>query len=362
MILFWYVLKDFFRYVFGVLLLVVFLFVFFDFIHKTTRYIPKYNPESQLLIKFYVYQLPNLAIQAIPIASLLASVVCMVLLNRSNEVTAMRAAGMGPLRVGFPIAIGGLSLSLFSAALGEFVLPVSSARMHFVQEVEIEKASETQLAEGARWVRQGNRLFNFEDFDPLSNELSGIRVLLTGENFRPRMTIESRIAYFDSDLNKWVMPRALIQYFWPNGTLSYTENKKDFAVDIPIEPAKLQADRRLPNELAVVELMEVISRGIASGADVLSYRVDMHVKIAFYLAAFVVSLIGLKFGYRSERSLETAKSIILAIGVGVSYWFILNSGRALGNRGSIPPWVAAWCANVIIFILSWFSILKARKT
>ena len=48
MTLFLYVLRDFFKYVVGTLLLCVFLFLLFDFIHKTTRYIPRYNPETGL--------------------------------------------------------------------------------------------------------------------------------------------------------------------------------------------------------------------------------------------------------------------------------------------------------------------------
>ena len=49
----------------------------------------------------------------------------MVLLSRTNEVTAMRAVGMGPLRVGLPVAFGGWFCLLASAFFGEVVLPIS---------------------------------------------------------------------------------------------------------------------------------------------------------------------------------------------------------------------------------------------
>ena len=107
MTLFFYVLKDYFKYVLGTLSLTVFLFMMFDFIHKTTGYIPKYQPSFFLIAKLYFFQIPSLLVQSIPIASLLASVITMVLLSRTNEVTAMRAVGMGPLRVGMPVALGG---------------------------------------------------------------------------------------------------------------------------------------------------------------------------------------------------------------------------------------------------------------
>ena len=110
MLLFSYVLRELFKYILGTLILCVFLFLLFDFLHKTTRYIPRFNPSSELLLKAYLYQVPSLLFQAIPIASLLGSVICMLLLSRTNELTAMRAAGVGPFGLSAPIIFGGILL------------------------------------------------------------------------------------------------------------------------------------------------------------------------------------------------------------------------------------------------------------
>lgn len=362
MILFLYVLKDFLRFVLGALILCVFLFLLFDFIHKTTRYIPKYNPETSQIVKLYILMIPNLLIQALPIASLLSSVICMVLLSRTNEVTAMRAAGMGPLRIGAPIAAGGFLLSMASFFIGEFILPETARRVHYLQEVIIEKGSETQLAEGARWIRQNQKLFNFRDFDPLTNTMRKVKMIETGEDFRPKKSIEAELGIYREESRDWMLSDAKILYFWPNGTISFSEKVDSMPMVIPLEPKKLKRERRLPNELSILELIEIVSKGSSSGMDVLSYQVDMHVKLAFHFASLIVCLIGLKFGYKSERSVETAKGVLLAIAIGISYWFILNAGRALGKRGSLTPFLAAWAANFIILGISWVSIVRARKS
>lgn len=362
MTLFFYVLKDYFRYVFGIIFLCTFLFILFDFIHKSTKYLAKHNPETADLIHFYALQIPNFVIQALPIASLLSSVITMVLLSRTNEVTAMRAVGMGPLRVGLPIATGGVILSLVSLFVGEFVVPISSKKMHYVRTVLIEKQSEQQMADGVRWVRDKGKVVNFQGFDIETAELRKVRVIYTGKSFRPKKSVEAETATFDSTTGSWNLTKAKILYFWPNGTLSYTERTDRYSVRIPIEPSKMQKERRLPNEMSSIELFEVIKLKEASGAEVLGYKVDFHVKFAFHFASFVVSLIGLKFGYKSERSMETARGILLAIIIGVSYWFILNGMRALGMRGTLPPFLAAWSANFIIFGLACFSILRTRKS
>ena len=164
--LFRYILKDFFKYVLGTCALCMFLFVLFDFIHKTTRYFQKYNPSTENIVLLYIYQIPHLLVQAIPIASLLGSVTCMVLMSRTNEITAMRAAGMGPVRVGLPVAIGGLILSALSILLGEFIAPKSMKQMRYVEEVVIEGSRENQMEQGAHWAREENFLFSFEEFNP----------------------------------------------------------------------------------------------------------------------------------------------------------------------------------------------------
>jgi lipopolysaccharide export LptBFGC system permease protein LptF len=119
-------------------------------------------------------------------------------------------------------------------------------------------------------------------------------------------------------------------------------------VSLPIEPKKLKKDRRKPNELSIRELSDLIERGEQSGADTVPYKVELQSKFAYPFAAFVVSLIGLKFGYKSERSTETVKGVLVAFFIGISYWFVLSAGRALGLQGSVSPFWAAWMANFVI--------------
>lgn len=361
MILFFYVIKDFFKFVFGVLVLSTFLFILFDFIHKSTKYLSRYNPETSHLVSYYLYQVPNLFVQGLPISALLAGVICMVLLNRTNEITAMRAAGMGPVRIAMPIAVGGALLCLCSYLIGEFVLPKTAIRSHYIQNVLIEKNKDFQIAEGARWVRDGRVLLSFADYNREKKQILGVRIIQTGKSFKPRRTIEAKNASYIAEKDEWLLKEVKILYFWPNGTLSYSETRDSFSSSFPLEPDKLKKESRLPNEMSIRELREVIRQGEVSGSDVLHLEVDSAVKFAFHFASFVLSLIGIKFAYASERNMETARGILLAIGVGVSYWFILNAGRALGKRGTLHPYLAAWMANIIILVLGVFPLVRGRK-
>jgi lipopolysaccharide export system permease protein len=357
MTIFFYIIKDYFKYVIGTLVVCTFLFLLFDFIHKSTKYLAKYNPDTGQLIRYYIYRIPDLLVQGLPIASLLASVICMVLLSRTNEITAMRAAGMSPMRIGLPVAVGGLLCSAFSFFIGEFVLPKTAARMHYVEEVQIEKDTdyEAQWSEGIRWIKDGNNLYMFRDYDPVNKTMKGFKGYLElgkYKTFRPGQTLFADQVVYRPETDDWMLKNVKVVSHWPNGTISHTTRKEELVFKIPVEPEKLKMDRRQPNEKSLVELYEAIAIGRKSGGDILKLEVDMHVKFAFHFASFIVCLIGLKFGYRSERTVETARSILMAISIGVSYWFILNAARALGVNGSIPPLLAAWIANFVLFGVS----------
>jgi len=359
-ILFRYIIRSYFRYVFGTIVLCTFLFILFDFIHRTTGYFVRYQPSFKHILQLYVLQVPAFLVQGLPIASLMASVVTMVLLSRNNEITAMRAAGMGPWAVATPLAVGGMALSLMSLVLGETVLPQAAARVGYVKSVLIEGEPDAQTNEGVRWVRDQNRLFHFRVFDSLTQTMSGVRLLETGSGFQVRSSTEASRALYQADRDSWILYDVKHLTFRHDGSVARLEREEQREMSLPIDPAKLRKERRKPSEMSLVELWEIISKGEAMGVDVSSFRVEMHLKFAYSFAAFVVGLIGIRFGYRSERTMETARSVLIAFLIGTSYWFILNAGRALG-RYSVHPFLSAWLANFIILGIALVMIWRVRK-
>ena len=361
MTVFLYILRDYLKYVFGTVLLTVFLFILFDFIHKTTQYFPKYNPTTKVIIKFYALQIPLQVMQALPIAALLAGVVTMVLLSRTNEITALRAAGLGPFRIGLPLGIGGLLLSVLHISLSEFVVPRFAQRMHHVQEVEMEGKTDQKLIEGARWIRDGRRLISFQEYDRIEKLLTNVRIVYVRSNFRPDQTIEAESARYQSESDMWLLSSVKSINFSRTGLIDSVQSDVNRLVRLPIDPKKLKKDLRRPGELALRELSELIERGERSGIDSLPYKVEFHGKLAYPFAAFVVSLIGLKFGYQSERSTETAKGVLLAFIIGISYWFLFSAGRALGLRGTVPPMATAWLPNFVILGITFLDAWRSRR-
>ena len=150
--------------------------------------------------------------------------------------------------------------------------------------------------------------------------------------------------------------------FDEQGNVTRITRKDEMVIKMPVDVHKLQRERRLPSEMSRRELFVRIKGEENSGRDILPLEVDYHLKLAFPFAAIVVSLLGLKFMYSSERSAETARSILLALGVGMSFWFLQNSFLALGRRGNLSPALSAWAANIILLAIVMWDVWRARVT
>jgi lipopolysaccharide export system permease protein len=300
-------------------------------------------------------------IQVLPIASLLAGTIVMVLFSRTNEITAMRACGMGPFRIALPVVSGGLFLSLAAFFLGEFVAPYASERMHYVQDVLIEGSRADEAITSASWRKINNSLFHFADYDPSERILHGVTITTLDSKFRTARIDFIRKATYNSTTGKWLADRTVTRSFTEDGALGSLTSSTSNSIPLPFEIEKLVKERRKTEELSLLEMKTDVNRGRRAGLDVASLYLDMHIKFAFYFASFFVSILGLRFAYRSERNVETARGVLVAIGIGISYWFILNAFKAIGKRGILTPMVAAWGANFCMMLAGIYELYKAKK-
>ncbi|GAM11390.1 putative permease YjgP/YjgQ family protein [Geobacter sp. OR-1] len=91
------------------------------------------------IVQFFLWKLPEISIQVIPLAVLMATLLTLGTLSRSSELTAMRCSGAGLLRITSPLLGIALTVSLLNLALAEIVVPRSFDKMRYIEEVRIKK-------------------------------------------------------------------------------------------------------------------------------------------------------------------------------------------------------------------------------
>ena len=117
---------------------------------------------------------------------------------------------------------------------------------------------------------------------------------------------------------------------------------------IPTDPTGLQKNVTSISEFSASELDKLIKQRKKYGMTISGYDIAYHSKIAFYFASLLISIIGLFFAFKSERSTGMASGIMFAILLGMSYWFSLTFSTMLGNQHVVPVVLAAWLPNIMI--------------
>jgi lipopolysaccharide export system permease protein len=115
-----------------------------------------------------------------------------------------------------------------------------------------------------------------------------------------------------------------------------------------------------PEEMNWFELKSYVDRLRASGARVENYLVDLHLKLAFPLICVIVVMIGGALATRL-RMQGAALGFGLSVAISFLYYGILRAGQALGHNGALPPYVAAWGADVLFGTVATVMLAQAQR-
>ena len=347
MILFKYILKEFFKYAFFITVLAISLFIIFDFLPRSTKYFSKYQADFSMILRYYLYHSSEVLGQVLPVASLISSVVTMIIMNKSNEITAMRAVGWGPVKLARPILCGGLLLTVIAAVNGEYVTPVCMTKIKYLKHVIIEKEKPKTIFRANQWFNNNSRVFyNFAEYNASLNRMELIKVIELDDKFNFERVLEAEDANYDEKKETWVLQNVLEVNFIGNRIKKNIY--KDKELKIPTDPSGLQRNVTSISEFSASELHKLIEQREKYGMTISGYDIAFHSKIAFYFASLLISIIGLFFAFKSERSTGMASGIMFAILLGMSYWFSLTFSTMLGHQHVVTVMIAAWLPNIMI--------------
>ena len=342
--LFFYIFKRYCSYALAVVALCLLLFIFFDFSHRARVFFSKVDPPALDIALFYFYQLPFMVVQALPVAALLASVLTMLVLGRNHEITAMRAAGAGPVRLCAPLLAGGVLCSVLGGLAGEQLVPVSADRM---RRLEAQMAGDTQYRRDEQvWLKHGKTIFRYRTYDPYRQSLLGLKLIHLHDDFGVQtITTAAQADYRRTD---WLLKKVRVRHYDRHGLLVRAEEQEQRVTELPFELAWLQREQRQALELHRATLKQLIAARHARGEDTLKQQVDLHLKIAYPCASLFVVLLGLRFGFVYQR--RALHGVLATFAVGFAYWLLLGICTALGHVGSVDPFSAAWLANALLLL------------
>ncbi len=352
-----YILREFGR-LFGVCMLgFILVYVLVDFFDRFGTYL-KYKPPIRLVISYFIFKIPLILTQLVPVATLGGVLLGLGLLARNNELTAMRACGVSTLQIARPLLAAAVALSIGIFAWNESVVPYCSERFRHIDNVEIKKKPQKALLDDQGiWFHGKAGIYSIEQFDARKETILGLTVYDFTPGFELRRLIEIPSARWSD--GKWILETPVERSFDGGGNVE-TRSLTPSEFTLPDPPQDLQVMQKEPDELNFSKLRRHIRELGRKGIDTTEPLVDLHLKLAVPFIPVAMVLIAVPLSTRNPRRRTLATSAGIGLSVGFSYWVLLALAVSLGHGGAIPPIVAAWTANIIFAVLGAFLFLGAE--
>jgi LPS export ABC transporter permease LptF/LPS export ABC transporter permease LptG len=344
-------------------LVLTLVFTFFELLSDMIR-----NRISLVTVGAYLLnEIPSMLYLVTPLSVLLAVLVGFGLMQKSNEITAMKATGVSIYRTLVPILGIAAALAAGLFLLDQSYLPYANKKVETLRNAIKGKPPQTYLRP-SKWIfgesnpagggQDVRRIYYYEFYEPERNEFGGFSSFeLNPHSFEVMKRVSAARAHWEENLQKWIFEKGWERSFDGDNVADFRQFEVSTFPEINEPPGYFKKEVRQYSEMNYEELRNYIRDLQQSGFDVVRLRVQLQKKIAFPLITLVMAVLALPFALSAgRRGALTGVAVALLITVG--YYITAGLFEALGNVSQLPPLVAAWMPDVIFGLAGGYMILK----
>jgi lipopolysaccharide export system permease protein len=332
------------------------IYVVADFFDRFDTFI-KHEAPLGAIARVFLFKVPLILTQVMPVAVLAAALVSLGLLARNNEFVALRACGVSVWQLAMPLLSLAAAISVATFVWNEIVVPYSARRWHTIDSQEIKKRGAQSVFMGRQiWFHGRAGFYNVGRVSGRHQTLYGLSVYQLGTDFRPTRLIEADAASWTG--SGWQLVGVRTREFGPEGVRESPQAPPGFTLPETLDD--FQVVSLEPEELSYGLLRRQIKDLRHKGVDSSESLVDLHLKLALPVASFMMMLLAVPLAVVGTRLTSLAASIGVGLVVGFGYFVLIAFARALGQSGALPPAVAAWAANAIFALIGGFYLLGSH--
>ena len=353
-----YILRDFFVYlgmILSTFLMLLLVFTFFELLGDIVR-----NRVPLVMVGQYLINVtPYLIYNTTHISVLLAVLVTFGLMQKANEITAMKATGISIYRVILPVMVIAAILATGLFFFEQLYLPHANKRQDALRNQIKGKPAQTFLRPDRKWIfGQRSDIYYYEFFDAESNRFGSISVFeFDPKTFELNKRIYATRAHWSETLQKWVFEQGWERSFRGSAIEAYHPFDVETFAELREPPGYFKKEVKQSSEMNYEELKNYIHDLQQSGFDVVRLRVQLQKKFAFPIITFVMAMLAVPFALSAGRRGALA-GVATAVGIAVVYFIVSGLFEAMGNTNQLPPALAAWSPDLLFALAGGYMILK----
>ncbi len=301
----------------------------------------------------FVYLLPAILVLTIPIGVLFAILVAFGRLSADMEIVAMKACGVSPLRLLWPV----MSFGVVMAAATGYLMIDSVPKTNYAFKSLVFDIVRTQASVGVK-----ERVFNdtFGNFviyvDEIAPDQVALRNVFVSDERKPeeqRFITAKEGRLLSDEVNRRVTLRLLdgsIHETSPTALQKYREVRfrlYDITLVLENPLVKQGGAPKGDREMSLADLQKTVQEFTTSKGNANPYLVEIHKKFAIPVACLVFSVLGVPLGIRAHRGGRWG-AFVAALPILLFYYVGLTLGENVGDTGRVAPWLAMWGPNIVV--------------
>jgi LPS export ABC transporter permease LptG/LPS export ABC transporter permease LptF len=353
-----YVLRDFFVYLGMILssfLVLLLVFTLFELLGDILRNQTPFTVVAEYLLNVAPYLLYSVA----PLIMLLAVLITFGLMNRSNEITAIKATGTSIYRIVAPVIVAAAVLAAGLFFADQFYLPHTNKRQEALHNQIKGKPAQTYLRPDRKWIfGQHNDIYYYQFFDPDRDQFANVTIFqIDPASFVVSERIHADRAHWADSMNRWIFEQGWERSLHGAAIAGYRTFEVSTFPELSESPSYFKKEVKQYSEMNYEELRRYIRDLQQSGFDVVRLRVQLNKKLSFPLITLIMAVLAVPFSLSAAKK-GAITGVAVAVGIAVVYTVVSRLFEAMGDLSQLPPALAAWSPDLIFALVGSYLILK----
>ncbi|MBW1615278.1 MAG: LPS export ABC transporter permease LptG [Deltaproteobacteria bacterium] len=329
-----------------IIVAVIGIYLAVDFFEKIDNFLEK-GVELNKAAIFFIFKIPFIISKITPIGILLSVIIAFSLMNKNNELMALKSCGISLYYIIKPVLFISAVFCLLLFLFSEFIAPCATEKSNLIWFEEVNKnpmiTASTADSDKNIWIKGEGTITRIKYYEPVSEEFYGLSISFFDNDFNLIRKLDAKKAKFKD--KKWLLSGIMEQF--PKIDDNQIKIYKEKIVRLPFTPKDFLRVAKLPDEMSIFELFKYIKKVEKEGYDASKYATDFHAKIGFPFVCIIMTLIGIGLCLKRSGKDNTASNVSAGIGIAFLYWIFQSFCLTLGYGGMLHPIIAVWTPNFV---------------
>jgi len=349
-----YLNKEFFLSIAMMMLGLIALFSFFDFIQEIND-LGKGGYGLIQAVTYVLLSIPGHVYEIIPLAVLIGAMYTVGTLSQNSEFTVMRSSGLSIRKIAASLIYVGLFFCFLTFVIGDLISPNSEKN---AQRLKISSTDSvvTQEFKSGFWIKDGASFVNIENVLPDSS-LEDIHIYEFDKDFKLRTIVNAKQGLFED--GQWKLNDISLTTLGAEKVTSINIENGNW--ESLIRPEMMNALIISPEKMSTINLLKFINYLKLNNQKVTRYEIALWEKLIHPIMPLVMLLFAVPFGFLQERSGGKYLKMFFGIVIGISYQILNTMIRHIGLLNDWQPFLSSLVPTIIFLSIGLYLIFKFER-